>query len=152
MKIAIGSDHAGFPTKAALADHLRKSGYEVEDYGTLTDQPCDYPPFAEKVARAVVDKKSDFGILVCSTGIGMSIAANKVPGVRASLVMTERMATDTKIHNNSNVLVLAGRELPIETNLGLADVWLKSTFSNVERHARRVQEIVDIEKKYLKGS
>ena len=146
MKIAIGTDHAGFDTKQALVKHLRGEGYQVEDLGAYNSEPSDYPLFAEKVAKSVAAKQVDRGILICGNGIGMSIVANKFPGVRAALVFTEKMAKETREHNDSNVLSLAGRDLPVETNLKLADIWLKTSFTNVERHARRVEEINEIEK------
>jgi len=150
MKIAIGADHAGFETKQALVSRLKDEGHQVEDVGAFNAEPSDYPLMAEKVAKSVSNKTADRGILVCGNGIGMSIVANKFPGVRAALVFTEKMAKDTREHNDSNVLSLAGRELPVETNLRLAETWLKTPFTNVERHARRVHEIQDIEKVCLK--
>ncbi len=151
MKIAIGADHAGFNAREALIRHFRQAGHEVLDFGAvLLDPKDDYPPYAVKVALAVSEKKADQGVLLCGNGLGMTIVANKIPGVRAGLVLNEKMAYDTKTHNDCNVLVLAGRELPVETNVKLADYWLSLSFGNVERHARRVQEIRDIEKKFLK--
>jgi ribose 5-phosphate isomerase B len=150
MKIAIGSDHAGFEVKKGLIQLMRQMGHEVQDYGTESLEACDYPLFAEKVATAVSKKQSERGILICGNGIGMSIVANKIPGIRAALVLTEKMAIDTRQHHDSNILSLAGRDLPKETNLRLAEIWLTTPFSHVERHERRVQEIMEIEKKYLK--
>jgi len=149
MKIAIGADHAGFELKEALVEHLKKSGYTVEDLGAHNAEPSDYPIFGEKVARAVAAHQADRGIVVCGNGIGMSIVANKVPGVRAALVFTEKMAKDTREHNDTNVLSLAGRDLPMGTNLKLTDIWLKTPFSKAERHERRIEEINDIDKKLL---
>ncbi len=150
MKIAIGADHAGFDLKQALVKHLGEKGFQVQDVGAPDAQPSDYPIYAEKVAQAVASRQADRGILVCGNGIGMSIVANKVPGVRAALVFTEKMAEQTRSHNDSNVLSLAGRDLPMETNLKLTDIWLNTPFSNVDRHVRRVEEIRDIEKAHLK--
>jgi ribose 5-phosphate isomerase B len=151
MKIAIGSDHAGFDLKQVLVQHLKQEGYQVEDVGAYNAEASDYPVFGEKVAKAVASKEVDRGIVVCGNGIGMSIVANKVPGVRAALVFTEKMAEQTRTHNDSNVLSLAGRDLPQETNVKLADIWLKTPFSNVDRHVRRVGEIKEIEKTNLKS-
>ncbi len=151
MKIAIGSDHAGFDLKQALAKHLEEQGHQIQDVGAPNSEPSDYPLYAEKVAKAVAGREADRGILVCGNGIGMSIVANKVPGVRAALVFTEKMARDTREHNDSNVLSLAGRDLPLETNLKLADIWLKTPFSNLDRHSRRVGEIKAMEKTYFKS-
>lgn len=150
MKISIGSDHAGFDAKEALVKHLAAQGHQVEDVGAYNNEASDYPIYGEKVARAVAEKRADRGIVVCGNGIGMSIVANKVPGVRAALVLTEKMAQQTREHNDSNVLSLAGRDLPVEANLKLADIWLKTPFSNVDRHVRRVQEINDMEKAPVK--
>ena len=147
MKIAIGSDHAGFELKEVLVQHLKKSGYVVEDMGAHNGEPSDYPVFGEKVARAVADHKADRGIVVCGNGIGMSIVANKIPGVRAALVFTEKMAKDTREHNDTNVLSLAGRDLPNDVNLKLTDIWLKTPFSKEKRHERRVEEINDMDKR-----
>jgi ribose 5-phosphate isomerase B len=151
MRIAIGADHAGFETKQTLTGFLRQKGHQVEDMGTNSSAPCDYPDFALKVAEAVSQKRAERGIVICGNGIGMAIVANKVPGVRAALVFTEKMAKDTVEHNNSNVLSLAGRDLPVETNLKLAQTWLETSFKNEERHVRRVEKITDVEKKYLKN-
>lgn len=150
MKIAIGSDHAGFELKQVLVKHLEAKGFQVEDVGAHNAEPSDYPVYGEKVAQAVAAHKADRGIVVCGNGIGMSIVANKVPGVRAALVFTEKMAEQTRTHNDSNVLSLAGRDLPVEMNLKLTDIWLNTPFSNVDRHVRRVHEIEDIEKSHLK--
>jgi RpiB/LacA/LacB family sugar-phosphate isomerase len=149
MRIAVGSDHAGFETKEALVNHLKKEGHEVVDMGANSNEPSDYPIYGEKVARAVAAHQADRGIVVCGNGIGMAIVANKIPGVRAALVFTEKMAKDTREHNNTNVLSLAGRDLPIDQNLKMADVWLKTPYNKVERHERRVEEITAIEKKVL---
>lgn len=147
MKIAIGSDHAGFELKQVLLQHLKGKGHQVEDLGAYNEEASDYPVFGEKVARAVSQGQVDRGIVVCGNGIGMSIVANKVPGVRAALVFTDKMAEQTRSHNDSNVLSLAGRDLPVETNLKLTDIWLATPFSNAERHVRRVEEITELEKK-----
>ncbi|HVM33687.1 MAG TPA: ribose 5-phosphate isomerase B [bacterium] len=146
MKIAIGADHAGFELKQRLVEHLKGQGHQVQDFGSNSPEPSDYPKFAFPVAESVAQKQNDRGILICGNGIGMSIVANKVPGVRAALTMTEKMAKDTREHNDSNVLVLAGRDLPDENNLKITDIWLSTPFSNAERHARRVGEIQEIEK------
>lgn len=149
MKIAIGSDHAGFDLKQVLVKHLQGKGHQIKDLGAYDAQPSDYPVFGEKVAEAVAGGEAERGIVVCGNGIGMSIVANKVPGVRAALVFTEQMAKQTRSHNDSNVLSLAGRDLPIDTNLKLTDIWLETPFSAEERHIRRVGEITDLEKKTL---
>lgn len=150
MKIAIGADHAGFECKQALVQLIQKLGHTVQDVGTGSNESCDYPLFAEKVALEVAAQRADRGILVCGNGMGMYIVANKIPGIRATLVMNEKMVVDTRSHHDANVLTLAGRDLPVELNLKLTELWLKTPFSNVERHARRIHEIMEIEKKYMK--
>ncbi len=152
MKIAIGADHAGFELKQDLVKHLEGMGHQVQDVGTYNSEASDYPLYAEKVAKLVSAKQADRGIVACGNGIGMCIAANKVPGVRCALVFTEKMARDTRDHNDSNVLSLAGRDLPAETNIRLVDAWLSTPYSQGERHTRRIQEITAIEKEYLKGN
>jgi ribose 5-phosphate isomerase B len=150
MKITIGADHAGFDLKEALVQHLKQAGHTVEDVGAFNAESSDYPVYGEKVAKAVADKQADRGIVICGNGIGMSIVANKFPGVRAALVFTEKMAQATREHNDSNVLSLAGRDLPLETNLKIADLWLKTPFSHIDRHERRVGEIAQLEKDVFK--
>ena len=151
MKIAIGSDHTGFELKQKLIEHLKALGHQVQDFGSNSTEPSDYPKYAFPVAKSVAENQNERGILICGNGIGMSIVANKVPGVRAALSVTEKMAKDTREHNDSNVLVLAGRDLPGDSNLKIADVWLTTPFSNLERHARRVEEIRELEKQIYKS-
>jgi len=145
MKIVIGSDHAGFELKDTLIQHFKQSGYTVDDVGAYNAEASDYPIYGVKVASAVSNHKADRGIVICGNGIGMSIVANKFPGVRAALAFTEKMAKETREHNDSNVLSLAGRDLPAELNLKIADVWITTPFSNLERHTRRVAEITKLE-------
>jgi ribose 5-phosphate isomerase B len=150
MKIVIGSDHAGFELKTVLIQNLKQLGHEVQDEGAYNGDASDYPVFGVKVASAVSNKLADKGIVICGNGIGMSIVANKFPGVRAALAFTEKMAKDTREHNDSNVLSLAGRDLPDDLNLRIADIWIKTPFSNLERHARRVAEITKLEQDLAK--
>ncbi len=150
MKIAIGSDHAGFAAKEAIVPMLRRLGHEVSDQGAFNSEPSDYPLFAEKVSLSVAKGEAERGIVICGNGIGMSIVANKIPGIRAALVTSEKGAHDTRAHNDSNVLSLAGRDLPLETNLRLAHIWIETAFSGVERHKRRVEEINRIDEEYEK--
>ncbi len=150
MKIAIGSDHAGFTAKEAIVPMLRGLGHEVSDQGAYNSEPSDYPLFAEKVAVSVSKGEAERGIVVCGNGIGMSIAANKIPGVRAALATNEKVARETRDHNDSNVLSLAGRDLPVDTNLRIVKIWVETPFSGVERHKRRVEEIIRIEKEHEK--
>jgi len=138
--IVLGSDHGGLELKEAIQTALVARGLDVADYGTDNGDSVDYPDFAEKVASAVSRGESDLGILICGTGIGMSIVANKFPGVRAALVADEFMAKMAKEHNNANILVLGGRVLPKEKALKMVDVWLDSSYEG-GRHQRRLDKI-----------
>ncbi|MBR1471749.1 MAG: ribose 5-phosphate isomerase B [Lachnospiraceae bacterium] len=142
MKIVIGSDHgAAFALKGELIAFLRDKGYEVEDMGTYSDASCDYPDFGRPVAEAVAAGRADRGILVCTTGIGMSIVANKVRGIRAALCFNEQMAELTRLHNDSNVLVLGAGVVEEDVAKQIAQIWLTTEFSNEERHIRRIAKI-----------
>lgn len=144
MKIAIGSDHAGFALKEQLRDRLKKAGLEVADFGTNSPESTDYPDYAAAVTREVVEGKADRGILVCYTGVGMSIAANKVRGIRAALCMNADQAQLTRAHNNANVLALGAKYTPIEVAGEIVDTFLATEFEG-GRHARRVSKITSIE-------
>ena len=141
MKIAVGSDHAGFLLKEQLKEHLKIRGYQVEDMGTDSEQSCDYPDFAKKVAAAVVNKDADLGLLVCGTGIGMSIAANKVKGIRAAVLSDEFSAQATRSHNDANILCLGARVVDEEKAVKLLDIFLDTPFSAEEKHIRRIGKI-----------
>jgi ribose 5-phosphate isomerase B len=146
MKIAIGADHAGFVTKAELIKNLKSWQHEITDVGTFTLEATDYPLFALKVGEAVASNKVERGILICGNGIGMSIVANKIPGIRAALVLNEKIAVQTREHNDSNILVLAGREIEVAENIKITQIWLTTQFSFAERHVRRIKLINRIEK------
>lgn len=149
MKIAIGSDHGGLRLKKEVIKHLEKKNIEVRDYGTHTEDSCDYPDFAEKVAEAVVTKEYDYGILICGTGIGISISANKIPGIRAALCSDTFSAHATREHNNANILAMGERVVGTGLALDIVDAFLGSTFEG-GRHENRVNKIMEIEKKYNK--
>lgn len=149
MKIAIGSDHGGLRLKRDVINHLEKKGIEVKDYGTYTEESCDYPDYARAVGKAVVAKEYDFGILICGTGIGISIAANKIPGVRAALCCDTFSAHATREHNNSNILAMGERVLGTGIALDIVDAFLGAKFEG-GRHENRVNKITDIEKEYSK--
>ena len=144
--IIIGSDHGGLPLKTALTSYLKRRGLEVKDAGTDDDTSVDYPDFAQKVAESVIARDAELGVLVCGTGIGMSIAANKIPGIRAALVTDLFMAHMAKEHNNANVLVLGGRVLDEQNACNLVDAWLDATFEG-GRHQIRLDKITALEKK-----
>ena len=145
MKIAIGADHGAYQEKELLIKHLEKQGYEVVDYGTNSDESVDYPDFAGPVALSVSNQSSDFGIVMCGTGIGASITANKYPGIRCALVYDPEIAKVTREHNDSNVLALGGRVTPIEDMYQIVDNWLATLFTNDERHLRRINKLKTIE-------
>ncbi|MCM0649779.1 ribose 5-phosphate isomerase B [Clostridium swellfunianum] len=149
MKIAVGSDHAGLSLKKEVLKHLQAKGIEFEDFGTYAEASCDYPDFAEKVAEEVVSRRFDFGILVCGTGIGISIAANKVPGVRAALCSDTFSAHACREHNDANILALGARIVGVGIALDIVDSFLGAKFEG-DRHQKRIDKISQIEKKYNK--
>lgn len=141
--IAIGSDHAGFEMKEALKAHLEERGYEVRDFGTDSEASCDYPEFAHAVAHAVADGEAEQGVLVCGTGIGMSMAANKVKGIRAAVIGDAFSAKATREHNDANVLCLGARVIDLEKATEFLDIFLDTPFSNGENHVRRIGKLGD---------
>jgi ribose 5-phosphate isomerase B len=145
MKIAIGADHAGFVLKEQLRRDLAGDGHEVVDFGANSQESCDYPDYAQLVAREVAQGRSDRGILICSTGIGMAIAANKVAGVRAAPVSSEDEARLTREHNDANVLALGAKYLDEARALAMARVFLKAEFAG-GRHSRRIAKIASLER------
>lgn len=140
MKLSIGSDHGGFLLKQQVIDYLKKQNHEVIDYGCNSLDSCDYPIFAKAVAKDVSLEKVDFGILICTTGIGMSITANKFKGVRAALVTNLESAKLTRMHNNSNVICLGAKFTPYENAIEFIDAFLNEKFEG-GRHERRVSLI-----------
>ena len=146
MKIAIGSDHAGFRAKEALKASLSAAGHQVEDVGTNSEDSCDYPDFAAAVAERVAKKTVERGIVLCGTGIGSCIAANKVDGVRAALVHDGFTAEMSRRHNDANVLCLGARVLAEERIKDLARLWLETPFDG-GRHERRIAKFTEIEKR-----
>lgn len=147
--IVIGSDHGGVEMKSDLINYLRRRGIESVDAGTNGSDSVDYPVFGQKVAEMVVQNKAVAGILICGTGIGMSIAANKVPGIRAALVTDVFMARMAKEHNNANILVLGGRVLDSQKACDLVGAWLDAAFEG-GRHQGRLDKITEIENKYMR--
>ena len=136
-KIAIGSDHGGFNLKNKIIKHLEEKSYEVKDYGTYSTDSCDYPVYAKAVAKSVASGENEKGILVCGSGIGVSIAANKVKGVRAALCHESHSAMLSRLHNNANVLCLGERITGESLALDIVDVWLKSEYEG-GRHQKRI--------------
>lgn len=146
MKIAIGADHAGFAAKEEMKGVLKALGHQVLDQGTTGEQSVDYPDYAEKVSRAVVNGEADRGVLICGTGIGMAIAANKVPGIRAAVVTDEKTAALSRQHNDSNVFAAGARISPLPRIAEALKVWLETPFEG-GRHQNRVNKISALEKK-----
>lgn len=149
MKIAIGCDHGGFILKSAVVEKLVELGIEVLDFGTDSDESVDYPVFAEKVATAILSNKAEAGILLCGTGIGISIAANKFKGIRAAVVDNEFCAQACKEHNNANILAMGGRVVRPSLAQKIVEVWYKTEYAG-GRHQRRLDLITDIEDKNFK--
>jgi ribose 5-phosphate isomerase B len=141
MKVAIGADHGGFDLKEKIIDYLKEHQIEYTDYGTNNGESCDYNEPGKAVSKAVSEGKYDRGILICGTGIGMSIQANKIHGIRAALVHDLYTAKATRLHNDSNVLAMGGRIIGDEIARAIVDIWLHTEFSGVERHERRVSKI-----------
>lgn len=144
MKIAIGCDHGGFEHKNAIAEHLKERGFQVTDFGIYENKSVDYPEIALKVANSVASGENTLGILVCGTGIGMSMAANKVNGIRAAAVSDHFSAKYTRLHNNANILCLGGRVIGIGTALELADLFVDTEYEG-GRHQKRLDMITEIE-------
>ena len=149
MKISIACDHGGLNLKKAVIKYLVDNGYEHVDYGTNSTDSCDYPDFALPAAEAVANKECDFGIVICSTGIGVSIVANKVPGVRCAHCHDTYCATFTRLHNDSNVLAMGEKVVEVGYALDIVEKFLTTKFEG-GRHERRVNKITEIEKKYSK--
>lgn len=142
--VFIGSDHAGVKIKALLHKHLVAGGYDASDLGTFTEEPCDYPDIAREVGEKVKEHEGSFGILLCGTGIGMAMAANRMRGIRAAIVTDENMAETSRQHNNANVLCMGARTSAPEMITKMTDKFLKTTFDDAERHVRRVQKMDEI--------
>lgn len=139
--IALGSDHGGYGLKQEVIKHLEERGIEYKDYGCYSEVSCDYPIYGKKVAEAVAGGECEFGIIICGTGIGISISANKVPGIRAALCHDCFSAQATREHNNANILAMGARVIGPGLALKIVDTFLDTPFSNEERHVRRISMI-----------
>ena len=146
--IALGCDHAGLELKNAIKAHLDERGIEYKDFGTYTEDSCDYAVYAEKTARAVAGGECRLGLLFCGTGVGISMAANKVRGIRAACCSDKFSAEMTRLHNNANILCTGGRVVTVEKAIELVDVFLDTEFSGEERHVRRIAQITDLENRF----
>lgn len=151
MRIVVGADHAGYDLKEVLAAYLRHRGHEIVDVGTSSDDPVDYPDYAAALSQAILDGRAERGVLVCGSGVGSSVAANKIPGIRAGLCHNTYSARQGVEHDDMNVLVLGARVIGIEVARELVDSFLGAEFSGEERHRRRVEKIKALEKRYCKG-
>jgi ribose 5-phosphate isomerase B len=148
MKIVIGSDHAGFQLKVAMGDLLRSLGQEVLDVGAFNENPSDYPDFAEAVGRAVLDGKAERGVLICGSGVGASVAANKLTGIRAAVCHDTYSSHQGVEHDNMNVLVLGSRIIGVKLAEDLVKAFLAARFTNEDRHVRRLNKIKALEAKF----
>ena len=145
MKIAIGCDHGALALKNAVKAHLEKKGYEVCDYGTYTLDSCDYPDFAEKAAKAVASGECEKGIVLCTTGIGISIAANKVKGIRCALLADTWSAKMTREHNDTNMMAMGAAIVGEMLAMQIVDTWLGTAFSEEAKHQRRIDKVMALE-------
>ena len=145
MKIAIGCDHGALDLKNVLVDHLKNKGHEVADFGTYTAASCDYPEFAAAAAKAVASGQCEKGIVLCTTGIGVSITANKVKGIRCALLSDLMSARLTREHNDTNMMALGAGVVGQLLALQIADTWLETDFSGDERHQRRINKLMAVE-------
>jgi ribose 5-phosphate isomerase B len=148
MQIVVGSDHAGYALKTAMSEVLTKLGHEVLDVGAYNDKPSDYPDFAEKVGHAVLDGKAERGVLICGSGVGASVAANKLPGIRAGMCHDTYSAHQGVEHDNINILVLGSRVVGVALAQDLVKAFLGARFSNEERHVRRLAKVKTLESKF----
>ena len=145
MKIAIGCDHGAWNLKNAIIAHLEAKGFEIKDFGTYTKDSCDYPDFAVPAAQAVAIGECDKGIVLCTTGIGVSITANKVKGVRCALLSDVLSARMTREHNDTNMMALGAAVVDEKLALEIVDIWLDTEFSHHERHQRRIDKMMALE-------
>ena len=146
MRVVIGADHAGFPLKEELVAHLTAVGHAVLDVGTDTTDPVDYPDFAAAVSRAVVAGEAERGIIVCGSGAGASIAANKITGARSAVVHDHYTAHQAVEHDDMNVLALGARVIGTSTATDIVDSYIGAQFSNEERHVRRLRKVVELDR------
>ena len=146
MKLAIGCDHGALALKNVLIPHLEKLGHEVKDFGTYSPDSCDYPDFAAPAAQAVASGECDKGIVLCTTGIGVSITANKVPGIRCALLSDVMSARMTREHNDTNMMAIGAGVVGQMLALEIVDTWLSTEFSHDARHQRRIDKMMALEK------
>ncbi len=150
MKIAIGADHGAFDRKAEVIDHLKSLGHEVKDFGTYSPESCDYPAIGLSVAKAVASKEYDRGIVMCTTGIGISIVANKVCGIRCALCNDVTSARLTRAHNDANMLSMGAGIIGPNLTMDIVDMFMNTEFSQEEKHVRRLSQVAEIERSEFK--
>ena len=148
MRVAIGADHAGYPLKQEIIPLLESLGHEVIDLGTHSTEPVDYPDYAEAVGLAVLEARADRGVLICGSGVGASVAANKLPGIRAGIAHDTYSAHQGVEHDDMNVLVLGSRVIGVELAKELVGTYLRAVFTHAERHVRRLAKVKALEVKY----
>lgn len=146
MKISIGCDHGALALKNKVVAHLQEKGYEVQDFGTYSPDSCDYPDYAAAAARAVASGECDKGIVLCTTGIGVSIAANKIHGIRCALLSDPLSARMTRLHNDTNMMAIGAGIVGENLALEIVDTWLGTEFSGDARHQRRIDKVMALEK------
>ncbi len=146
MKIAIGCDHGALALKEKIVAHLNRQGHEVSDFGTYSADSCDYPDFAAAAARAVADGRCERGIVLCTTGIGVSISANKIDGIRCALLSDSWTAKMTRLHNDTNMMAMGAGVVGENLALEIVDTWLNTEFSGEARHQRRIDKLMALEK------
>jgi len=151
MTIAIGADHGGFRLKNEIVEFLKNIGYVVNDLGTYSEEPADYPDYARAVSQEVLLKRADRGILICGSGVGACVAANKFPGIRAAICHDTFSARQGVEDDNINILCLGARVIGNELAKDIVKIWLSASFSGAERHRRRLSKVEEIEKESLKG-
>jgi len=152
MRLAIGADHAGFPLKRVIVDQLNAAGHTVTDFGTDSTDPVDYPDYARAVGEAVLKGEADLGILCCGSGVGASIAANKLRGIRAALCHDTFSAHQSREDDDANVLCLGPRVIGEKLALEILQAWLRASFSGAERHRRRLEKVKELERRFSRGS
>ena len=146
-KISIACDHGALTLKAVVKEHLQKKGYEVADFGTYSADSCDYPDYAAAAARAVARGECEKGIVLCTTGIGVSISANKIPGIRCALLSDPWSARMTRLHNDTNMMAMGAGVVGQNLALEIVDTWLETEFSGEERHQRRIDKLMALEER-----
>ena len=152
MRIVVGSDHGGYSLKQDVADELRRDGHEVLDVGTSTVEPVDYPDYAEAVGKAVLDGRAERGVLICGSGVGACVAANKLPGIRAAICHDSYSAHQGVEHDNMNILVLGGRIVGPELAHDLVRAYVAAQFTAEDRHVRRLAKVTALEQRFGSGA